>query len=251
MKIFSSYKTYFLFGYSLLPTAFVALSVVEGFSQEGYFYHKIGEGDKYFVALGYGQGTAHWNSDFKSTEFYDKDGRVINTGDFKFGATSPTRHYDVSVLAPIKHFRLGLGISFEQHYLSQLKIYTKGGEEFLLFDESLRFDKVYLNTEIPFNYNSKKKYSFNWNIKAGWFGYSNVKRFNFLGEKPFPIAFLSATGITADYQVYPQVYVFVFPNIECKYYNNSRSESPVNITHRVFTASILGGIRVDLGKFNY
>ena len=221
-----------------------------GFSQEGYFYHKKGDGDKYFVALGYGQGTAHWNSDFKSTEFYDKDGSVINRGDFKFAANSPTKHYEINVLAPIKHFRFGLGIAFEHHYLSQLKVYTKTGEEYLIFDESLRFDKIYLNTEIPFKYDSKKKYSFSWNFKCGWFGYTNVKRFNFIGEKPFPIAVLASTGITADYEVYPQVHVFAFPNIEYKYYSNSHTEAPVDITHRVFTASVLGGIRIDLGKFN-
>ena len=222
-----------------------------GFSQEGYFYHKKGEGDKYFIALGFGEGTAHWNSVFKSTEFYDKDGMVINKGDFKFGANSPTKHYDVNVLAPIKHIRIGLGISFEHHYLSQLKIYNKTGEEYLLFDESLRFDKIYLNTEIPFNYNSKKKYSFNWNLKFGWFGYTNVRRFNFIGEKPFPIAVHAETGITADYQVYSNIYLFAYPNIEYKYYNNSRSEAPVDIVHKVITASVIGGIRVDMGKFNY
>jgi hypothetical protein len=221
------------------------------FSQEGYFYHKKGEGDKYFVSLGYGEGIAYWNSVFKSTEFYDKDGSVINRGDFEFIANSPTKHYDVNVLAPIKKIRLGLGICFEHHYLSQLKFYSKSGEEYLLFDEGLRFDKIYLNAEIPFKYISNKKYSFSWNVHCGWFSYTNVKRFNFIGEKPFPIAILGCAGMTADYEIYPAIYVFAFPNIEYKYYNNARSEAPVDIVHRVFSASVIGGIRVDMGKFNY
>ncbi len=220
-------------------------------SQEGYFYHKKGEDDKYFVSLGYGEGISHWNSVFKNTEFYDKDGRIINRGDFEFGANSPTKLYDLSVLVPIKHIRLGMGICFEHHYLSELKFYSKTGEEYLLFDESLRFDKIYFNSEIPFTNNSKKKYSFSWNLKAGWFSYTNVKRFNFIGEKPFPIALLGCTGITCDYEIYPAVYIFAFPNIEYKYYNNARSEAPVDILHRVFSGSIIGGIRVDMGKFNY
>ena len=222
-----------------------------GFSQvsNGYFV-KSKAGDKYFISLGYGQGTAHWNSIFEGTEFYDKDGSVINSGDFHFSANTPTNHYDVNVLAPIKHIRLGLGISFEHHYLSQLKIHTMGGEEYLLFDEGLRFDKVYLNSEIPFKYESPKKYSFSLNFHAGWFGYSNIKRFNFIGEKPFPIALLVGTGVTVDYAIYPQLYVFAFPNLQYKLYDNSRTEAPVQIRHSIFTASIIAGIRVDLGKFN-
>lgn len=216
----------------------------------GYFVKSKGY-DKYIVSLGYGHGTAHWNSNFAGTEFYDKDGSVINRGDFHFGANSPTRQYDVNVLAPIKHIRLGLGISFEHHYLSQLKIYTESGEEYLLFDEGLRFDKIYFNTEIPFKYESKKKYSFNFNFHAGWFGYTNVKRFNFIGEKPFPVAVFAGAGIIADYEIYPQVYFFAFPNLEYKLYDNSHTEAPVQIRHSVFTASILGGIRIDLGKFRY
>ncbi|MBI3502856.1 MAG: hypothetical protein HY063_13780 [Bacteroidetes bacterium] len=237
------YIIIFLFAICHLPSAVCH-------SQEGYFYHRKGDGDKYFVSLGYGEGTAHWKSVFRSTEFYDKDGRVINTGDFEFGANSPTKHYDMNVMAPIKHIRLGMGICFEHHYLSQLKVYAKGGEEYLLFDESLRFDKIYFQSEIPFNYESKKKYSFNWNFRGGWYGYTNVKRFNFIGEKPFPIAILATTGLMADYEIYPSVYIFAFPNFEYKFYDNARTEAPVQIRHSVFTASIICGVRIDMGKFH-
>ena len=233
----------------ILPICFFLISVC-GFSQvsNGY-YAKSKGGDKYFVALGYGMGTAHWNSLFQSTEFYDKDGTVINTGDFHFGANSPTRNYNINVLAPIKHIRLGMGIDFEHHFLAQLKVYDKAGVENLLFDESLRFDKIYFQTEVPLKYDSRKKYSFSFFGKFGWFGYTNVKRFNFIGEKPFPIAILAGTGITADYEVLPQVYVYLLPNFEYKIYDNSRTEAPVQIRHSVFTYNVLGGIRVDLGKF--
>ncbi|MEK6615264.1 MAG: hypothetical protein AABZ32_04010, partial [Bacteroidota bacterium] len=235
---------YIFIAFCFLPSAFCHAQVSNG------YYVKSKGGDKYFVSLGYGVGTAHWNSVFKSTEFYDKDGSVINKGYFHFGANSPTKQYDVNVLAPFKHIQVGLGISFEHHYLSELKIYTKGGKEYLLFDEGFRFDKIYLNTEIPFSYESTKKYSFNLNFHAGWFGYTNVKRFNFIGEKPFPVAILAGTGATADYEIYPQVYFFISPNVEYKLYNNSRTEAPVKIRHSVFSAGMLGGIRVDLRKFN-
>ena len=212
----------------------------------GYFLKSKG-GDKYFVALGYGQGSAHWNSNFESTEFYDKDGSVINRGDFHFGANSPTKNFDINVLAPIKHIRLGLGIDFEYHYLMQLKVYTKDGSDYLLFDEAMRFDKIYLTSEVPFKYGSRKKYSFNWNFRCGWFGYTNVKRFNFIGEKPFPIAVLANTGLTADYEFLPHIYVYLSPQLEYKIYDNSRTEAPVQIIHRVFSGAVVGGFRVDLG----
>src|ERR1041385_1564303 len=91
-----------------LPIVFL-LFFFSGFAQvsNGYFVKSKG-GDKYFVALDFGMGTAHWNSLFQSTEFYDKDGSVINKGDFHFGANSPVRQYDVNVLAPVRHIRLGL-----------------------------------------------------------------------------------------------------------------------------------------------
>lgn len=227
----------------------LCLAVISGYSQKGYFYHATKSGEKYFVALGYGVGTAHWNSVFKSAEFYDKDGSVINTGDMKFSSNSPTRNYDVNVMAPIGKARFGLGIDFEFHYLAQLKIYTKEGEDYLLFDEGLRFDKVYLQAEIPFRFDTDKKYSFSWNAKIGWFGYTNVKRFNFLGEKPFPISALICSGVVADYEIYPRVYAYVLPNLEFKFYDNSGIEAPVQIRHNVISASLLFGIRVDLGKF--
>lgn len=222
-----------------------------GFCQDAsskYFYRPKA-GDKYFVALGYGVGTAHWNSVFKSTEFYDKDGSVISDDGLKFSSNSPTKHYDVNVLAPVKHVRLGLGIAFEHHYLAQLKIYTKDGESYLLFDEGLRFDKMYLQMEVPFKYDSKKKYTISWNLRAGWFGYTNIKRFNFTGEKPFAISILGATGVTADYELYPHLYVYVFPDFEFKYYDNARTENPVQIRHNVWGMSMIGGLRVDLGRF--
>ena len=222
-----------------------------GFSRspsQAYFYNPVKGGDKYFISVGYGVGTAHWSSVFKGTEFYDKDGAVINNGDLKFSANSPTKHYDANVSAPIKHIRCGLGISFEQHYLAQLKIYTKDGQDFLLFDEGLRFDKMYLHLEVPFKYDSKQDYSINWDMRIGWFGYTNIKRFNFVGERA--TSFLVASGFTVDYEMYPKVYVYLFPNLEFKYYDNSRNETSVDIRHRVFTANIVGGIRVDLGNFS-
>ena len=220
-----------------------------GFSQGGYFFHAHKSSEKYFVAVDYGFGTAHWSSVFKNTEFYDKDGAVIHKGDLKFSSNSPTNNYDVNVMAPLRHVRIGMGIDFEFHHLSQLKIYDKDGVAFLLFDEGMRFDKVYLQTEVPFKYDSDKKYSFAWNLKAGWYGYTNVKRFNFLGERPFPVSFFVSTGITADYEIYPQVYAFILPNIEYKLYDNSRTEFPVNIRHNVFSMCLRMGLRVDLGRF--
>lgn len=234
--------TLFIFFFCMLSSVFCYSQISNG-------YFKTKKGDKYFIALAYGVGTARWNSLFEDTEFYDKDGSVINTGDFHFGANSPTKHYDVNVLAPIKRIRLGMGICFEHHYLMQLRVYDKLGEEYLLFDETLRFDKIYFQSEIPFKYESKKPYSFSWNIKFGWFGYTNVKRFNFIGEKPFPVAILFASGFTGDFMVYPHVYFFAFPNFEYKLYDNSRTEAPVQIRHSVFTYSVLAGIRVDMGNW--
>ncbi len=236
-----------LFKYLFFPFFLIHSVLCIAQVSNGYFL-KSKAGDKYFVALGYGQGTAHWNSLFEKTEFYDKDGSVINKGDFHFGANSPTKNYDICVLAPIRHVRLGLGIDFEFHYLSQLRVYTKTGTDYLLFDESMRFDKIFIAAEVPFKYESRKKYSLSWNMRCGWFGYTNVKRFNFIGDKPFPIALLFNTGLTADYEFYPHVYLFASPHMEYKIYDNSRTEAPVQIVHKIYSAAVIVGVRVDLGK---
>lgn len=230
-------------------TACFFLSFFNGYSQNGY-YRPMERGEKYFVAVGYGVGTAHWNSVFKSTEFYDKDGAVIHSGNLKFSANSPTKNYDVNVMAPIKHIRVGLGIDFEFHYIAQLKVFTKEGDEYMIFDEGLRFDKIYLQTEIPFKYNTDQRYSLSWSMKLGCFGYTNVKRFNFLGDKPFPLSILACSGVTIDYELYPKVYAYVLPNLEYKYYDNSGLEAPVDIRHGVLSVSVLAGLRVDLGRFH-
>ena len=242
MKKNYSFILFFIIAICQLP-----FSICLSQNSESYFYH-ASKADKYFFSVAYGEGTAKWKSVFKNADFYDKDGAVINSGDFKFSATSPTKHLDANVSAPFKKIRLGIGISFEQHYLASLKFYSKNGDEILLFDEGLRFDKLYFHSEVPFHYSSKKKYSFNWNCRLGWYGYTNLKRFNFLGEKPFPISILAASGITADYEIYPRVFVFVFPNLEYKYYCNSGAESPVGIRHNVYTASVLGGVRVNFSQ---
>lgn len=233
-------KLKYIFGFLLLPL------VLEAQTKTNNFFQKSGRGNKYFIAAGVGIGSARWNSLFQNTEFYDKDGSVINRGDFHFGAKSPTRSYDVNVQAPLKKIRLGLGICFEHHYLAELKVYDRDGSEYLLFDEGLRFDKIYFNSEIPLKYASRKKYSINLNFRTGWFGYTNVKRFNFIGEKPFPIAILAATGVTVDYELFQPVYAFIHPSFEYKLYDNSRTEAPVQIVHQVFHFALLAGIRVDL-----
>ncbi|MFH1005382.1 MAG: hypothetical protein V1781_07835 [Bacteroidota bacterium] len=212
------------------------------------YFGKKNKRDKYLIALGYGIGTARWNSSFKSTEFYNKNGSVMSTEDFKFRANSPTQHYEVNVMAPIKKVRLGMGISFEMHYLAELEVYSERGEKFILFDEGLRFDKMFFQMEVPFKYDSNKKYSFNLNTHLGWFGYTNVKRFNFIDDRTWPFCFLLNTGITADYEVYPRVFIFLTPSFEYKYYNNADTEGPVEIIHRVFSVSIISGIRVNFAQ---
>lgn len=205
-------------------------------------------GKKYYVAVHYGTGTSRWRSSFKDTEFYDKDGKVINTGDLRFTAKSPTRHYDVNVLAPVKNIYLGMGIAFEFDYLAELKVFLKDGYEFMLFEEGMRFDKIYFQMEKPFKNEKKRPYNISLAFKAGWYGYTNVKRFNFLGEKPIPLSFLVGTGATFDYEVYRKVFVYAQPYFEYKIYDNFNNEAEVHIVHNVFGLCLNTGLRVDLGK---
>ena len=117
----------------------------------------------------------------KAQNFYDKDGSAkLIPGDLKFSANSPARilrckcNGRLLKAHPYRAWRL----AFEFHYLSPVEsIHQRTERIFFYLMKDLRFDKIYFQTEVPFKYDTDKKYSFNWNVKMGWFGYTNVKRF--------------------------------------------------------------------------
>jgi hypothetical protein len=205
--------------------------------------------DKYFIGAGYSFGTAWWSSTMMNSTLYDRKGNILLEGDMKFKAKNSTSSYGIEVLAPVKSVMLGVGISFEEFYLEKVSIqpdYNKEAKQ-ILFDESFRFDKIFGQIEVPFNV-PLKDMTLAYNGRFGYYGCSGIQRINFFGVNPLGQTFFAGSGIRADWMVYDQCYIFAMPNVEFKYFNNSKTESPSDIVHKIFSTAIYVGIRYDLRK---
>lgn len=235
-----------------IPLVFLLiLFCLEGRSQ-GYFQRLETKERKYFVDAGYGLGTARWFSRIEESSLYQPTGNLLKTGNIKFRAKNNTASYHFAIMVPVKKIRLGLGICFEDFYLDKLEISSdnaiKDSRNLLLFDEDFQFQKMFTQIEVPFNFESESKFSLNFNGHLGYYSFSGLGRMNFFGVSPLAQTFFMTAGIVADYKFYPHTYLFVYPNIEGKYFNNSRLELPSNIIHRIITGTVVAGVRIDMSK---
>lgn len=237
-------KKYILFGlFILLNLGAIAQS------KGGFFSQQDRKHSKYFVALGFGTGMAYWNSSLGNTDLYDKNGGIIHSGDLNFKAKNSYESMNLDVQFPVGKMRMGLGIQFEHYFLDKLQIDNPfGGKSYLLFDENFRFDKIYAQVEVPFNYSSDRIWTLNFKGSLGYFGLTGVSRQNFFGEEAVADTYYINLGVIADIKLYPHTYFFMHPNIEYKYFHNSRLENPSEIIHKIFSYGILAGIRIDVSK---
>lgn len=225
---------------------------LEGAGQ-GYFQRMQTKERKYFVDLGYGVGTARWFSRIEQSVIYQPSGQILRAGNVRFKAKNSASSYHAAIMAPVKKVRLGLGICFENFYLDKLEVESdnpliKDSRNLLLFDETFQFQKMFAQLEIPFSYESKSNGSISVNSHVGYYSFSGVKRMNFFGQAPVAQTFFITTGLMLDYKFYPHTYVFLYPNTELKYFNNSKMEMPSNIIHRILTFTAIAGIRIDMSK---
>lgn len=203
---------------------------------------------KYFVSMGAGMGTSWWNSSLGNTEVYDQNGGVISSGDLRFKAKNKLDQYYLDVSFPISRIRFGIGINFEYNYLDKLKVLRSTGDQYILYIESFRFDKFYLLGEFPFNPESDSPWGLSAKMHMGWYGLSYVDHFNFFGEEALAKTYFVTLGGLVDYKLYPHTYLFLFPNFEFKYFDNSKEENPADIHHKILTGTITAGIRIDVSK---
>lgn len=220
---------------------------------QGYFQRMETKERKYFADFGYGFGTARWYSKIEQSALFQPSGNILRAGNIRFKAKNNCAALHFAIMAPVRKIRAGLGIAFESFYLDNLEVQTdnhlvKDNRNLLLFDESFQFQKMFVQVEVPFKYESKSNGSLNFKSHFGYYSYSGIRRMNFFGQNIGAQTFFGTLGLTADYKFYPHTYVFLFPNVELKYFNNSRLELPSNIIHRILTASVIAGIRIDMSK---
>lgn len=229
-----------------LLTLLLACFALSGMAQFGYYHDLQVSYEKYFVSASYGTGTSYWNSHLRGTDLLNKDGSTLLTGNIDFKAKNSTDFYDLSVQFPIAKIRYGFGLSFEQFFLDKLELPSTN--KILLLDENFTFDKMYIQTEIPFFPNSKSPITINGNIHLGYFSYHGVSRLNFFGGDHIARSFYTTVGITSDFRLYPHCYVFVSPTWEYKRFRNSFLEYPSEVTHNINSFCFTAGIRIDLSK---
>ena len=217
----------------------------------GYYQTLDRKFKKYFVGISYGIGTASWYSNLGNTELYDKNGSVIRSGDMRFKAKNSTDLLNLEVSAPLAKIRVGLGVSFENFYLDKLTISsnTPGADgAIIVYDESFRFEKFYMQVETPFKFDTEKPYSFGFKGHIGYFGFSGVKHFNFFGDEHEARTFFTNLGLVGDYKILSHTYFYINPSCEYKYFRNSPAEAPSEIKHNIVSFSIMGGLRFDVSR---
>lgn len=206
---------------------------------------------KYFVSFSYGLGQARWFSSLENATLYDKTGTVIREGSVKFKARNSVKNYLFDVSFPLERARVGMGICFEKFSLDKLDIQrnaTNTDISHIIFDESFRFDKLFLTGEYLLFEPNKSGFMAAARGQIGYFNYSGVDHINFFGEESVARSFYLTIGCIGDYRVYNNTYLFVFPNLEYKFFKNSPLESPSFIHHNIFTAMLNFGLRIDVSE---
>lgn len=196
----------------------------------------------------YGMGSAHWYSSLRETSIYDAQGSAIHTGDVKFRAKNSSTFYDLGVLFPAGNFRFGLGMNFEKFFLTQIELQNSvqqstGGS--IIFDESFRFDKIYMQFEVPFWPESRSKYSLSANMNVGFFSFNNVDRINLFGTDALANSTFINLSPIADITVFPGISIFLRPVCEFKYFKNQAVDSYGQVKHNIVTYSLMIGLRYD------
>jgi hypothetical protein len=206
--------------------------------------------EKYLVYVAYGMGNAHWYSELIQTSIYDQNGSAITNGDAKFRAKNSSQFYDLGVIFPAGNLRFGLGMNFEKFFLTQILLQNSvqqgSGQTGIIFDESFRFDKIYMQMEVPFWPEARSKYSLSANMNLGFFSFNNVDRINLFGSDALANSTFVNISPVADVTIFPGVSLFLRPVCEFKYFKNQAVDSPGGVVkHNILTYSLMIGLRYD------
>lgn len=204
--------------------------------------------EKYLVYVAYGMGNAHWFSELKETSIYDQHGSAITSGDMKFRAKNSSQFYDLGVLFPAGNLRFGLGMNFEKFFLTQIVLQNsvqQTGGSGIIFDESFRFDKIYMQMEVPFWPDARSKYSLSANMNLGFFSFNNVDRINLFGSDALANSTFVNVSPVADITIFPGVSIFLRPVCEFKYFKNQAVDAVGIVRHNIVTYSLMIGLRYD------
>lgn len=217
------------------------------FAQPSY-YGRNDASNKYFIGVAYGIGTTRWHSETSEFMLFDQRGAMINSGDFKIKAKNAHQILSLETVAPMSEgkWRLGMGITFEEYSLYRITIEDNNVGTNVPFVERFRFDKFFLQGEIPLKWPKSEVVGLSVNSRAGWYGFTGVRSNSLFGETRLGQTWFGGIGMVGDLKVSEQIYLVLKPLMEYKYFTNSRDEIPGRIKHRLFDYSILAGVRVHI-----
>jgi len=200
------------------------------------------------VGLSYGVGTSHWRSSTDNYTFLDHRGLVLSEGDVQLRAQNANRSLRLETLVPVHEgaFRLGLGIAFEEYQLSKIEFQSDQGDDTKAFVETFRFDKFFVQGEVPL-----KLFKADWlgvavQANAGWYGFTDVNSMSLFGPKRKGKRWFAGCAAVVDFKVHDVVYLVVMPNVEYKYFFNNRDLIPGRISHNLFDYNLNIGVRVHV-----
>ena len=201
--------------------------------------------NRHFIDAGYGLQRSSWYSNLHDFDLYNNQGVIVKSGDLKIRARNGTSlfHFDVSF--PFSKIRLGMGISFVNVYMDKIVVQgSDGNTSNIFFDEKFIFDKLYAVVEVPLKIKTQKNLLLSLKSNVGYFSYSGVKSLGFFGEDSKANTTFANVGVSAGFGLYPHLFLFLYPNFEYMQLKSISGRS--DITHRVISGGISGGIRMDL-----
>ncbi len=212
---------------------------------EGQYYSQDNN-SKHFIGIASGVGRTSWYTQTKAYDLYDQTGSKVLSGDHQLTAQTTHSIYQMDVMFPVSSFRMGMGITFEKFALYKMNVESEVFDKDISFMETFRFDKFFLQAEFPTDMIAHQNFMLDINARAGYYGFSMVKSLSLFGERRSGSTYFASIGPVFSTRIYPQIYMYIMPRFEYKYFNNSRIEPNGAIYHNLYSLSMLGGLRVQM-----
>jgi hypothetical protein len=214
------------------------------FAQGSYFQANDREA-QHFVGISYGMGSNFWFSKTENYNLFDPRGSMVVSGDSKLRARNISQQVQLETVVPIsKKIRVGMGIAFEEFALYKMDVESDILNSTIPFVEVFRFDKVFAQFEMQVGILKQSQvFSFNANVKAGYYGFTSVKSTSLFGEDRIGKTYYGSMGMLVDANIFPRFYLYLLPQVEYKYFNNHRREHPHTISHNLLGYTFMVGLR--------
>lgn len=210
-------------------------------------YFTENEEHRHFITVGYGGGRTQWFSRTEGYDLYDERGKKVLSGDHELSAVTDHRSYQIGVTFPVKSFRLGMGIEFDEFSLYRIHVEDPSVVEPVSMIDQFRFDKVHLTAEFPTRcFEESEFFEFDIFLKGGYYAFSKVNSFSLFGRSRSGRTYYGSTGGILAMKLYKRARFYIRPTFEYRHFDNSRKDMRGAIYHELISYGVSGGIRFHL-----